>query len=113
MPATLLPILTHALKSAGDWRQARDELRARLTEWDPADLLAAGGPPDEYEALLAQLMSRLDAGEEEEDGSSLSAWLASELQRRFGVAPPDIEVFCRRTEKWFHARWPASPAGPR
>jgi len=97
--------MTHALRTADDWKQAREELQGRVFEWDPADLLAAGGPPDEYDMLVFSLMQRLDGGAGAED---LTGWLAAELQRRFGQSPPapDTEVFCRRTAKWFHARWP-------
>lgn len=100
--------MNHALRTADDWKQAREELQARVCEWDPADLLAAGGPPDEYDTLVSSLMQRLDGGASAQE---LAGWLAAELPRRFGHSPPasDIEVFCRRTAKWFHARWPAEP----
>ncbi|HMK74382.1 MAG TPA: hypothetical protein VK454_13635 [Myxococcaceae bacterium] len=100
--------MTHALRTADDWKQARGELQGRLSEWDPIDLLSAGAPPDEYDALVSSLMQRLDAGA---SGEELAGWLGAELGRRYGHAPPvhETDVFCRRTAKWFHARWPAEP----
>jgi hypothetical protein len=96
--------VTHALRTADDWNQAWEELQGRLSEWDPSDLLSAGAPRDEYHGLVSSLMQRLDAGAGGEE-------LAAELGRRFGHAPSaqETEVFCRRTAKWFHARWPAEP----
>ncbi|MGO9830583.1 MAG: hypothetical protein ACLPJH_10615 [Myxococcaceae bacterium] len=96
-----------ALHSKADWRQAHDELQERLVDWDPAGLVAAGGPPDEYFPLLFPLIHRLDTGAGPEETGN---WLGRELSVRFAATPTDAEVqaFARRTAKWFHARWPAA-----
>ena len=94
-----------ALHSREDWRQAHDELQERLVDWDPAGLVAAGGPPDEYFRLLFPLIRQLDAGAGAEEAAQ---WLVAELPLCFGATPPPAEVhaFARLTAKWFHARWP-------
>jgi hypothetical protein len=102
--------MSHALHTRDDWKQAREELQALVAEWDPIDLLTTGAPLDEYDALVWPLMEKLDRGA---DADEISVWLAAELPRRFGAATAadEVERFCRRTAKWFHARWPMPERG--
>jgi len=97
-----------SLHSKQDWKQAHDELLEQLVDWDPVGLVAAGGPEEEYFQLLFPFIHRLDAGFGPDEAA---AWLEAELPMRFGATPPEAEVqaFARRTEKWFHARWPWVP----
>jgi hypothetical protein len=97
-----------SLYSKQDWKQAHDELQEKLVDWDPVGLVAAGGPQEEYFQLLFPFIHRLDAGYGPEEAC---AWLQAEISVRFGATPPveEVQTFARRTEKWFHARWPWVP----
>jgi hypothetical protein len=66
---------------------AQDNLRYLLNEWDPigvADLVN-----DEYDCLLAPLLSRLSTGATR---AGISEFLWYELADHFGLGPAGLEV---------------------
>ena len=82
---------------------ARAQLRALVTllnEWDPAGLIAAGAPADEYECLAGPLLSRLarDASPGE-----IGTWLQMQLTEHFGCGSPSVERFARRVTRWYRS----------
>ena len=75
-------------------------LRYLLNEWDP--LGVAYLESDEYDCLIAPLLSRLSAGNRR---SEISEFLWYELEDHFGLDPlgPDIDGMANRLVAWWAA----------
>lgn len=79
-------------------RTRRDQLLTLLNGWDPAGLLQAGAPRDEYDRIVDTLLALLsrNAGKEE-----VAAFLEREVREHFGKAPPDSSQFAAKAVTWF------------
>jgi hypothetical protein len=81
------------------------ELRYLLNRWDPIGIYDEKEdlPPDEYDCLLAPILSRLAAGTSAVD---LGQFLWFEIKDHFGIDPepsrPDL--LAERLVTWFTAR---------
>jgi hypothetical protein len=71
------------------------ELGALVNAWDPAGLVSAGAPADEYECPL---FSRLSQGV---SPHVLAEWLRVHVTERFGSDPIDSEQFVQRVIDWY------------
>jgi len=81
-------------------RQIRDQMRELLSlvnDWDPAALVTAGAPADEYECLVGPLLSRLS---QHPSCLELSEWLRGLVTEHFGLCK-DPEPFARRVTDWY------------
>ena len=79
-------------------RTQRDQLLTLLNGWDPAGLLKAGAPRDEYDWIVDKLLDLLstNAGREE-----VAAFLAREVSEHFGTGAPDASQFAAKAVAWF------------
>jgi hypothetical protein len=79
-------------------RTPRGQLLTLLNGWDPAGLLEAGAPRDEYDCIVDALLSLLsrDVGKEE-----VAFFLAREVGERFGTAAPDVSQFAAKLVAWY------------
>ena len=68
-----------------------------MNEWDPAALVSAGAPADEYECLVGPLLSRLSQGL---SPLELGEWLRADVTDHFGFSK-DTEQFARRVIDWY------------
>ena len=82
-------------------RTERDQLLTLVNQWDPAGLIGAGAPRDEYAALVDQLFELL-AGETAE--AQVAAFLDSEVREQFGMAPPQAGQFAAKILAWSRLR---------
>ena len=73
------------------------ELRSLVNEWDPAALVSAGAPADEYECLVGPLPSRLSEGL---SPFELGEWLRVHVTDHFGSCE-NTEQFARRVTDWY------------
>ncbi len=73
------------------------ELGLLVNEWDPAALVSAGAPADEYECLVGPLLSRLSQGL---SPLELGEWLRADVTDHFGFCK-DTEPFARRVIDWY------------
>jgi hypothetical protein len=89
-----------------------DTLRRLLNEWDPIGV--AEIVQDEYECMLAPILSRLVAGA---DRAQISEFLGHELEHHFGLdpAPRETDAMAERLVAWWAAAGPVGPgyAAPR
>ena len=79
-------------------RSRRDELLTLLNGWDPAGLLQAGAPRDEYECVVDKLFSELSRGAGRDD---VTHFLEREIGEHFGVAPKDAGHFATKVMTWY------------
>ena len=79
-------------------RDRRGELLTLLNGWDPAELLAAGAPRDEYDCVVDKLLSELSRGACKED---IARFLESEINEHFGVAPKETALFATKAVTWY------------
>lgn len=79
-------------------RGLREQLLTLLNGWDPAGLLAAGAPRDEYVGVVDELLSLLSR-----DGSTeeVTAFLEHELPAHFGVPVAGSEQFAKKAVNWY------------
>ncbi|MDO7868913.1 hypothetical protein [Nocardioides jiangxiensis] len=80
------------------------EVRHMLSDWDPIGYFAANGIyPDEYEALIQPLLTRLSHTARRDD---IVAYLDHELHHHFGAFPDEARVveFAERLLRWYAAR---------
>jgi hypothetical protein len=63
------------------------DLRRLLNQWDPLGVALFAS--DEYDCLIAPLLSKLSAGGEK---SEISEFLSHELKEHFGLDPDDHDV---------------------
>ncbi|HJQ97668.1 MAG TPA: hypothetical protein VJ826_05090 [Candidatus Polarisedimenticolaceae bacterium] len=73
------------------------ELGRLLAEWDPAGLISAGAPADEYECLVGPLLTRLSKAP---SLLELTAWLRDRVTDHFGSCK-NPEPFARRVTEWY------------
>lgn len=85
-------------RSRREIRNAIRELQGLTNEWDPIGLIAAGAPDDEYDCLVAPILSSLQKGHTPRE---IEQWLASYIVEHFGAAPQNVEDFARRVHAWF------------
>jgi len=88
--------MDHSQRKAA--RNRRDELLTLLNGWDPAGLLQAGAPRDEYEWVVDKLFSELSRGAGRDD---VTHFLEREIGEHFGVAPQDAEHFAAKVLTWY------------
>lgn len=79
-------------------RGRRDELLTLLNGWDPADLLEAGAPRDQYESVVDELLAELARAAGKED---IAAFLERAIRESFGVTPKDSLQFATRAVTWY------------
>ena len=79
-------------------RTRREQLLTLLNGWDPAGLLNAGAPRDEYDCVVDQLLSLLSrqTGEEE-----VAQFIESEIRDHFGRTPQGAAQFATKAVAWF------------
>lgn len=83
-------------KTVRGWRE---QLVTLINGWDPAGLLAAGAPRDEYDCLVDKLLSLLSRQATVEE---VAEFLESEISSHFGARPSDTAQFAKRAVSWFH-----------
>jgi len=85
-------------------RVVRDQLR-ELTDifnaWDPADLISAGAPTDEYNCIVVPLLGMLAKGS---SASEIEEWLRMQLKETFEADPESLGSFIRKIVVWFDAK---------
>jgi hypothetical protein len=79
-------------------RGQRDELLTLLNGWDPAGLLQAGAPRDEYDCVVDQLLSELARGAGRDE---VTQFLEREIGAHFGVEPKDAQQFATKAVTWY------------
>jgi hypothetical protein len=79
-------------------RDRRGELLTLLNGWDPAGLLAAGAPRDEYDCVVDKVLSALSHGGSREEIVEL---LDSEILEHFGVQPNETGLFATKVATWY------------
>jgi len=79
-------------------RSWEGQLLTLLNGWDPAGLLQAGAPRDEYDCIVDSLLDLLSRNPGKEE---VAAFLDREISERFGTAPPDAPQFAARAVAWF------------
>jgi len=86
-----------------DLVELQQNLRYLLSQWDPIGV--ADMAPDEYDCLIAPLMTRLGAGA---GRAQISEYLWYELEDHFGLDPARYEVdsFANRLVAWWAALQP-------
>jgi hypothetical protein len=82
----------------------QDELRHLLNRWDPIGVYdeALDFPPDEYDCLLAPLLTRLAR---RDSRTQLSEFLWCEIEDHFGLDPVQCgtDMFADRLLAWYAA----------
>ena len=79
-------------------RGEREQLVTLVNGWDPAGLIAAGAPRNEYDSVVDELLEVLST---HGTADEVTHFLENEISRRFGVAPPDIAQFAKKAVNWF------------
>ena len=78
------------------------ELRYLLNRWDPIGVYdpALDFPPDDYDCLLAPLLTRLSRGDSR---AELSEFLWHEIEDHFGLDPLSCrsDAFAEQTLAWY------------
>lgn len=79
-------------------RGKREELLTLVNVWDPAGLLGAGAPRDEYRVVVDKLLAQLrhDAGREE-----VAEFLEREIFEQFAVEPKNVAQFATKAVTWY------------
>lgn len=78
-------------------REYLRELRARVARWDPLGLIGLGAPSDQYESLLAPLVSGLRDGLAPAD---LAQVLRDHLIEGFELEPSGADQFAMDITEW-------------
>jgi hypothetical protein len=79
-------------------RAQREQLLTLVNGWDPAGLLQAGGPRDEYDRLIDSLLGLLTQSASSEE---VAQFLEREIREHFGVAPKDASQFAMKVITWY------------
>jgi hypothetical protein len=79
-------------------RGQRDELLTLVNGWDPAGLIGAGAPRDEYDTLVDRLLGILARNASKEE---VTQFLGSELREHFDAAPSDAAQFATKAVTWY------------
>lgn len=69
-----------------------------LNGWDPAGLLAAGAPRNEYDFIIEGLLDLLSRHVPE---SEVASFLEAEISQHFGVRPQGAAQFAKKAVTWF------------
>ncbi|HMC23036.1 MAG TPA: hypothetical protein VKL19_14385 [Thermoanaerobaculia bacterium] len=85
-------------KERKELRDRRGQLLTLLNGWDPAGLLDAGAPRDEYDCIVDNLLDLLSRTTSE---TEVTAFLKQEVSEHFGVAAPDAYRFAAKAVAWF------------
>jgi hypothetical protein len=80
-------------------RGRREQLVTLVNGWDPARLLAAGAPRDEYDSVVDKLLSLLSRQGTVEE---VANFLDSEISAHFGARPNGAAQFAKKAVSWFH-----------
>lgn len=82
-----------------DFAPAQSDLRSILNEWDPIGV-ADFAPDDEYDCMIAPLLSRLQAGAGE---AAIGEFLWHEVESHFGLDPrvSDTDSMAGRLVEWW------------
>lgn len=91
-------------------RGRRDELLTLLNGWDPASLLNAGAPRDEYDGLVEKLLAELARAPGRE---KVAEFLDREIRERFGVTAKDSLQFATRAVTWYELSSKEEASDPR
>lgn len=86
------------LKQRKSVRGEREQLVTLVNGWDPAGLIAAGAPRNEYDSLVSDLLELLSRQQSVEE---VARFLESEISRQFGAAPRDVAQFANKAVNWF------------
>ena len=79
-------------------RSRRGQLLTLLNGWDPAGVLQAGAPRDEYDFLVDSLLDLLSRNPGKEE---VAFFLAREISEHFGTAAPDPSQFAAKAVTWY------------
>jgi GGDEF domain-containing protein len=79
-------------------RAQREQLLTLVNSWDPAGLLGAGAPRDQYDFVIDQLLGLLSRRATKDE---IAEFLEREVSARFGTKPPDAGQFATRAVAWF------------
>ena len=84
-----------------DFRHAQSDLRVILNEWDPIGV-ADFAPDDEYDCLIAPLLSKLAAGAGK---AAIAEFLWHEVEGHFGLDPRSLDTngMAHRLVAWWSA----------
>jgi hypothetical protein len=85
-------------KQRKETRNQRGQLLTLLNGWDPAGLLHAGAPRDEYDFIVDELLGLLSRNTGQ---AEISAFLEQEVTEHFGTATPDASRFAAKAVAWF------------
>lgn len=83
-----------------DDREYLRELSRRIVGWDPIGLIALDAPSDEYECLIAPVVSGLREGLAPRQ---LAQVLRDRIVEHFGVEPSGIDRFAVEITEWHRA----------
>jgi len=75
------------------------ELQARVVEWDPLGVVAAGAPEDEYDCVTGPLLRMLAEGATERE---IESYLNSDFNDNFGVRVQHARQFAQATRAWYN-----------
>jgi hypothetical protein len=86
-----------------DKRQAKSlklRLRRLVNEWDPAGILSAGAPDDEYDCVTDPLLSLLSRSVSR---SEIEHWLGQKVTDHFGleISNDEISAFVEKLIPWY------------
>ena len=84
-----------------DDREYIRELSRRIAAWDPIGLLAIGAPKNEYDCLVAPVVSGLKGGLGSREFARL---LRERIVEHFGVEPTGPDRFAVEIIEWHRSR---------
>ena len=76
----------------------REQLLTLVNGWDPAGLLEAGAPRDEYDWILDPLLGLLSRGATTEE---IAQFLENETLTHFGVRAKGAAQFATKAVSWY------------
>lgn len=82
-------------------RSEREQLLTLVNQWDPAGLLEAGAPRNEYAALVDKLFETLSR---EPSEAEVTTFLDSEVTEQFGKTAPETARFAAKVLTWSRLR---------
>jgi hypothetical protein len=85
-------------KHRKETRNQQGQLLTLLNGWDPAGLLNAGAPRNEYDFIVDELLGLLSRNTSQAD---VTAFLEREVIEHFGTPAPDAARFAAKVIAWF------------
>lgn len=79
-------------------RGRREQLLTLFNGWDPAGLLEAGAPRDEYDRVVDKLLALLASHATKED---VAKFLEREIRAHFNADAPDAPKFAAKAVTWY------------